>query len=52
MPCNKKYKRIRMLDVGRKLHHYLKLGVRRKKGPQGGYTEMIGRLRKYRRKSK
>lgn len=50
MPCRKKrkkYKRIRAVDLGRKKHHYIKIGVRYKKGKRGGYTERIGRLKKY-----
>ena len=43
----KKYKRIRALDVGRKGHHYIRLGIRYKKGKKGGYTERIGKIKKY-----
>lgn len=50
MPCKRKYVRIRAKDVGRKGHHYIKIGVRRSRGPRGGRTERIGGLRKYKRK--
>ncbi len=51
MPCGKKaYIRIRAKDVGRKGHHYIRVGVRIKKGRHGGHTIRIGRLRKYKRK--
>ena len=49
MPCGKKYVRIRAKDVGRKGHHYIKIGVRRKAGKRGGHTERIGGLRRYKR---
>ena len=48
MGCGK-YERIRAKDVGRPGHHYIKLGVRRTKGPRGGRTERIGGLRKYKK---
>lgn len=51
MPCNK-YKRIRSVDVGRKGHHYIKIGVKKTKGKRGGTTEAIGGLRTYKKKSK
>lgn len=50
MPCRKKHKRIRAKDVGRKGHHYIRIGVREKKGKRGGRTERIGGLKKYKRK--
>ena len=51
MPCGKKtFIRVRAKDVGRKGHHYIKLGVRRTKGKRGGYTFKIGKLRKYKKK--
>lgn len=51
MPCGKKkYERIRAKDVGRKGHHYIKLGVKKKKGKRGGHTERIGKLKKYKKK--
>lgn len=52
MPCvkkKKKYLRIRSVDVGRRKHHYIKVGVRRKKGKRGGRSERIGGLRKYKK---
>lgn len=52
MACGKKYIRIRAKDVGRPGHHYILVGVRRKKGPKGGRTEKIGRLRKYKKRKK
>ena len=42
--------RVRVKDVGRKGHHYIKVGVRRKKGKRGGRTVRIGKLRKYKRR--
>lgn len=51
MGC-KKYVRIRAVDVGRPGYHYIKIGVRRKKGKRGGRTERIGGLRKYKRKKR
>lgn len=45
MPC--KYKRIRAVDVGRRGHHYIKVGVRSSAGKRGGHTEAIGGLRVY-----
>jgi len=42
--------RVRAKDVGRKGHHYIKVGVRKTRGKRGGLTEKIGRLRKYKRK--
>jgi hypothetical protein len=45
MPC--KYVRVRAVDVGRKEHHYIKVGVRRAAGKRGGHTERIGGLRIY-----
>jgi hypothetical protein len=51
MPCGKrKYIRIRAKDVGRKGHHYIKIGVMMSKGRRGGYTIKIGKLRTYKRK--
>ena len=50
MGCKKKFVRIRAKDVGRPGHHYIKIGVRKKKGPRGGKTVRIGGLRKYKRK--
>jgi len=47
MPCRKKYKRIRAIDVGKPGHHFIKIGVKKTKGKRGGVTEMIGGLRKY-----
>jgi len=44
-----KYRRIRAVDVGRPGKHYIKVGVRRKKGKRGSYTEKIGKLRKYKK---
>ena len=52
MPCQRKYVRVRAKDVGRPGHHYIKIGVKRKKGPRGGQTEKIGRLRKYKSSKK
>lgn len=49
MGC-KKFKRIRAVDVGRPGHHYIRIGVLRTRGPRGGRTKRIGRLRKYKRK--
>lgn len=48
MGC-KRYVRIRAKDVGRPGHHYIKIGVRKTRGPRGGRTVRIGRLRKYKR---
>lgn len=50
MPCGKKYVRIRAKDVGRKGHHYIKVGVRKTKGARGGRTERIGKLRRYKKR--
>lgn len=50
MPCKKKYARIRAKDVGRKGHHYIKVGVKKSKGKHGGRTEKVGGLRKYKKK--
>ena len=50
MPCRKKYVRIRAKDVGRKGHHYIKIGVIEGVGPRGGKTVRIGGLRKYKKK--
>ena len=51
MPCGKKtYIRVRAKDVGRRGHHYIKIGVRKTKGKRGGYTFKMGKLRKYKRK--
>jgi hypothetical protein len=51
MPCGKKtYIRVRAVDVGRKGHHYIKIGVRMSKGRRGGRTFKIGKLRTYKRK--
>jgi len=47
MGC-RKYRRIRAKDVGRPGHHYIRVGVKKGKGPRGGRTERIGGLRKYR----
>ena len=52
MPCKTKYERIRAKDVGRKGHHYILVGVRKKKGKRGGCTEKIGGLRKYKRRKR
>jgi len=46
----KKYVRVRAKDVGRPKKHYIKIGIRKTKGPRGGRTEKIGKLRKYKRK--
>jgi hypothetical protein len=46
MPCGK-YKRIRAKDVGRKGHHFIKVGVRKTKGKRGGTTERLGKLQTY-----
>jgi len=46
MGC-KKYKMIRTVDVGRKGHHYIKIGITRKEGRLGGRSERIGKLRLY-----
>jgi len=51
MPCKKKYKRIRAKDVGRTGFHYIKIGVKTKKGKRGGVTERIGGLIKYKKKN-
>jgi hypothetical protein len=51
MGCGK-YQRIRAKDVGRPRHHYILVGVRRKKGKRGGRTVRIGGLRKYKRKKR
>jgi len=49
--CKRKYKRIRAKDVGRKGHHYIKVGVRKHgRGRRGGTTERIGGLRKYKKR--
>lgn len=48
MACGK-YTRIRSKDVGRKGHHYIKVGVRKTKGSRGGKTEKIGKLRRYKK---
>ena len=45
MPCN--IKKIRSVDVGRKGHHYIKVGITGKIGKRGGTTKIIGKLRKY-----
>lgn len=50
MPCVRKYIRIRAKDVGRPGHHYILVGIKKKKGPRGGRTEKIGLLRKYKKK--
>lgn len=50
MPCKKKYKRVRAVDVGRPGHHYLQIGIRSTRGPRGGLTEAIGGLKLYKRK--
>lgn len=50
MPCGRKYIKIRSKDVGRPRRHYILVGVKRRKGPRGGRTERIGRLRKYKKK--
>lgn len=52
MPCKKKYKRIRAKDVGRTGFHYIKIGVKTKKGKRGGVTERIGGLIKYKKKKR
>lgn len=46
MGCGK-YLRIRAKDVGRPGHHYILVGIRKKKGPRGGRTKRISGLRKY-----
>ena len=51
MGCGRKtFIRVRAVDVGRKGHHYIKVGVRRTKGKRGGYTFKIGKLKKYKRR--
>lgn len=51
MGCeDKKFKRIRAVDVGRKGHHFIKVGIRDISGPHGGVTEQIGPLRLYKKK--
>lgn len=51
MPCGcRKYVRIRAKDVGRKGHHYIRIGVTKKRGKRGGRTIRIGRLRSYKKK--
>ena len=52
MACKKKYVRVRAKGVGKKGRHYVKVGVRRKKGKRGGRTERIGKLKKYKTKRK
>ena len=52
MGCKRKFKRIRAKDVGRPGHHYIKVGVKKTKGPRGGRTEKIGKLRKYKNPKK
>ena len=47
-----KYIRYRMVDVGRKGHHYIKIGVRKTKGKSGGYTEKVGGLKTYKNQLK
>lgn len=57
MPCGKhlkghalhKYLGIRTIDVGRPGHHYIRVGIKTKKGKRGGRTEMIGGLKKHKR---
>jgi len=49
MPCRRRFVRIRAKDVGRRGHHYIKIGVKRKKGKRGGRTVIIGKLRKYKK---
>lgn len=49
MPCSRKYIRIRAKDVGRPKHHYILLGIKRKKGSRGGRTEKI-KLKLYKKK--
>jgi len=41
------YKRIRAVNVGRPGHHYIRVGVKGKRGPRGGTTEKCGGLREY-----
>lgn len=52
MPCKKKYKRIRAVDVGRPGYHYIKIGVKNIPGARGGVTEVIGGLRSYKKTKK
>jgi len=47
-----KYIRYRMVDVGRKGHHYIKVGIRRTKGKLGGYSERVGGLKIYKNQLK
>jgi len=43
----KKYVRIRAVDVGKIGNHYIRIGIRKKKGKRGGYSEKIGKMKKY-----
>ena len=43
----RKYVRIRAVDVGKMGRHYIRIGIRKKKGKRGGYSEKIGKMRKY-----
>jgi len=45
-----RYVRIRAKDVGKPGKHYVRIGIRRTKGPRGGRTEKIGKMRKYKTK--
>lgn len=51
MGC-KKYIRIRVKDVGRMGHHYIKIGVKKIRGKKGGRTERIGSLKTYKKMKK
>jgi hypothetical protein len=48
MACGR-FIRYRAVDVGRPKHHYILVGITRKKGKRGGRTVKIGGLRKYKR---
>ena len=47
--ARRKLLRIRTIDVGRRGHHYIKIGVYSKKGKRGGRTKSLGGLRKYKK---
>ena len=48
MPISKEgFLRIRAVDVGRKGHHYIKIGIRKSSGKRGGKTVRIGKLKAY-----
>lgn len=50
MPCKKKrFVRIRAVDVGRVGHHYLLIGIKKKKGKRGGRTAAI-KMKKYKKR--